>query len=185
VIAAFHEQYPGVDLQVFFGTSAEVVEAVRMHRVEMGFVGGFAGAVDLTSTPLVEDDIVVVGPPALADASPGDLEDVTWISREEGSATRAAIEAAWADLGISPQRRLEMPSWEAVKLVVAGGAGVAACSRFAIQLELQAGVLAIIPLPRWNIHRTISLVSGRDAPSTLVADRFAAMVQERWAPAPP
>src|SRR5215211_3083423 len=46
--------------------------------------------------PRVEDEIVLVGPPALAGRRlrPRALDRLTWVSREEGSSTRAAVEAA-------------------------------------------------------------------------------------------
>lgn len=180
IIARFHEEYPGVELSVTLGTSSDVVQAVRTHHSELGIVGGFAGAVDIESLALLEDEIVVIGPPSFSSAAPRDLEETTWISREEGSATRAAVEAAWADLGISPQRRLEMPSWEAVKLLVASGAGVAACSRMAVELELAAKTLVIVPIGGWKVRRTISAIRGRDAPLTPVADRFIQMLKAGW-----
>ena len=62
---------------------------------------------------------------------------LTWVSREEGSATRAAVEAARWQIGLHAVRTLELPSWEAVKLAVANGAGIAAISSFAPGLELE------------------------------------------------
>ena len=44
-------------------------------------------------------------------------------------------------------RTLELPSWEAVKRVVASGAGIAAISRLAIELEVEAGRLAVLDVP--------------------------------------
>ena len=45
---------------------------------------------------------------------------------------------------------------EAVKLAVARGSGIAAISRFALDLELDVGTLAILDVPRWRLNRTIS-----------------------------
>ena len=73
--------------------------------------------------------------------------------REQGSATRAASEAAALQLGLAVRRRLELVSWESVKLAVAGGAGVAAISRVAIDVELRAGTLAILDAPWWRASR--------------------------------
>ena len=94
---------------------------------------------ELESEPLVEDEVVLVGAPSLGGRRlrPKELEGLTWVSREEGSATRAAVEAARWQIGLHVVRTLELPSWEAVKLAVASGAGIAAISRFALDLELQ------------------------------------------------
>jgi LysR family transcriptional regulator, transcriptional activator of the cysJI operon len=109
-----------------------------------------------------------------------DLESMTWISREEGSASRAAIEAAWADLGVTPSHRLDLPAWEAVKLAVSRGHGVAACSRFAVERELRIGALALIRLRGWSVRRTISIIRLREAALTPSAQDFLALLKARW-----
>jgi DNA-binding transcriptional LysR family regulator len=190
VVASFQRVHPGVRVSIELATSARAVESLRSHRAELGVVGGFAAAPELEAEVLVEDEIVVVGPPQLAGRtmSRKEADATTWISREEGSASRAAIEAAWADSGITPSQRLELPSWEAVKLAVSGGYGVAGCSRFAVEGELRAGSLALVRLRGWNVRRTISIIRLRDAASTPAARELVTMLHARWgrkSPGPP
>lgn len=177
-IAAFHAAHPRVELDVQIGTSEPIVELVRAHRAELAIVGGFTAARDLDSETLVEDDIAIVAAPAVARAKPTlrDLEALTWISREEGSSTRAAFEAAWRDLGITPAQRISLPSWEAVKLTVAKGAGVTGISRYAVMPELAAGTLAIVKVPGWRVRRHFSLIHSRDIPLSPPAERFRAIL---------
>jgi DNA-binding transcriptional LysR family regulator len=187
VVAQFHEAWPGIQISLEVGTSAAAVDALRSHRAEIGFVGGFADAPEIEVEPLVEDEIIVVGPPSLAGQSLSrqDIEVMTWIGREEGSATRSAIEAAWRDLGISPNRRLDMPSWEAVKRVTAAGYGIAACSRCAVEDEIKAGSLVELKLPAWAVRRTLSLVFLRDAPLTPSAIGLRDLLRLRYQPLRP
>jgi DNA-binding transcriptional LysR family regulator len=182
IVARFQRAHPGVRVSIELGTSASAVESLRSHHAEFGVVGGFAAAPEIEAEPLVEDEIVVVGPPQLAGRrmSRKDAESATWISREEGSASRGAIEAAWADSGITPNRRLDLPSWEAVKLAVARGDGVAGCSRFAVEGELRAGSLVLVRLRGWRVRRTISIIRLRDATSTPSARKFLTMLHARW-----
>jgi len=182
VVVAFQRVHPGVRVSIVSGASAQTMDALRSHRAELGVVGGFAAAPEIEAEPLVEEEIVVVGPPQLAGRrmSRRDAEAAMWISPYEGSATRAAVEAAWADSGITPSRRLELPSWEAVKLAVARGHGVAGCSQFTVEGELRAGSLAIVRLRGWKVRRTISIVRHRDAMLTPSALEFVAMLHARW-----
>src|SRR6266536_4349071 len=101
-----------------------------------------------------------------------DLGGLTWISREEGSATREAVESARWQIGLRSVRTLELPSWESVKLAVASGAGIAAISRFALNSELETGALAILEVPRWRLQRTIAVRTARDVPLPPPADSF-------------
>lgn len=176
LIAAFQERHPALVMELAVGTSVEVADAVREHRAEIGFVGGLAASPELRMEPMVEDEIVVVAAPGrFAGAGPitaGELSDAVWVEREEGSATRAIAEAALADIGLRPRRRLELPGWEMVKLAVASGAGVAALSRLAIEVELRAATLVVLDVPGWHARRHLSVITARDVELTPAAARF-------------
>ena len=174
MIAQFQESHPGIRVTLELGTSATSVETLRSHRAELGVVGGFVAAPEIEAESLLENEMVVVGPRRLARRrlARNELEALTWISREEGSAGRALVEAAFADLGITPKRRLQLPSWEAIKLMVRRGYGVAACSRFTVEEELRTGLLAVIPLRGWKVRNTMSIIRVRDAALTPAAQQF-------------
>jgi DNA-binding transcriptional LysR family regulator len=70
---------------------------------------------------------------------------------------------ALADLGIVPKRRLALPAWEAIKIAVRRGHGIAAFSRLALIEELAAGTLMIVPFVPWKVRRIFSIVRIRDA----------------------
>lgn len=173
-LAAFVEARPGIELVVQSLTSARAADLVRSHHVDLGLVGGFAAAFDLDGAPLLEDEIVVIGPPALGARrlTGRELGEMTWIHREEGSATRAAMEAGWSAAGIAPRRRLVLETWEAIKLAVAQGVGVAGISRLALDQELRTGALAILRIPGWHVVRQLSVIYARDVPLTPPAALF-------------
>jgi LysR family transcriptional regulator, transcriptional activator of the cysJI operon len=184
-LARFHERHPGVELDFRLSTSGGALALVRAHEVELAVVGGMTVPPELESERLLEDDVVLVGPPSLAGRRlrAKELEGLTWISREEGSATRAAVESARWQIGLHAVRTLELPSWEAVKLAVANRAGIAAISSFALGLELEVGTLVVLDVPRWRLSRTVSVVTARDVPLTPPAERFLGLLRERFRPA--
>jgi DNA-binding transcriptional LysR family regulator len=165
MVADFQQAHPGVQVHFELATSAEVIKAVRTHRADLGVTGGFVAAPEIESEPFIEDEIVIVGPPRFAGRrlSRDELEALTWVSREEGSATRVIADRALADLGIVPKRRLALPAWEAIKIAVRRGHGIAAFSRLALTEELAAGTLVIIPFVPWKVRRIFSIVRIRDA----------------------
>ncbi len=174
LLARFHEDHAAVAIDFQLSTSGGALELVRAHKAELGVIGGLVVPPELADEPLVEDEVVLVGPPALGGRrlKPRELAKLTWIYREEGSATRAAVEAARWEAGLHVSRMLQLPAWEAVKLAVARGAGIAAISRFALDLELDAGTLVLLDLPRWRVRRMISAVYTRDIPLGPAAERF-------------
>jgi DNA-binding transcriptional LysR family regulator len=174
LLAGFARERPSVVFDVRMTTSGPALELLRAHEVELALVGGFSPTSELESEGLVEDEVLLVGPPRLAGrrVPPRELGTLTWISREEGSATRASLDVALWQLGIAPPRRLELDSWEAVKLAVIAGLGVAAISRFAVERELTSGELVVLDVPRWRVQRTISVAYARDLPLSPPAARF-------------
>jgi DNA-binding transcriptional LysR family regulator len=124
--------------------------------------------------------VVIVGPAPLGgrEIVARDIDRQTWISREEGSATRRAVEAAMANLGLRPARRLTLPDWEMIKIAVASGAGVAAISRFAVERELADGRLALVLVRGWHVVRPLSIIRSRDVPMAPLADQLAATLRQ-------
>src|SRR3954451_6824310 len=120
VLARFHEQHPAVEIDFRLATSGGALEIVRAHQVEIAVVGGMTVPPELEAEQIAEDDVVLVGPARLGRGRvrPSDLEGMTWISGEGGSAARAAVETARWQVGLRVSRTLELPSWEAVKLAV-------------------------------------------------------------------
>ncbi len=185
VVAQFQEAHPGVRISFGIDTAKAVVDAIRAHRAEIGVVGAFLPAPEIDAEPLIEDEIVIVGPPALArkKLSRDQIEELAWISREEGSGTSALGEALVGELGIIPQRRLALPSWEAIKLAVRSGCGIAALSRLAITDELAAGSLVILPVAAAKLRRRFSVIRVRDATLTPAAQQFIVMLHATCATA--
>jgi DNA-binding transcriptional LysR family regulator len=174
IVAEFQHRHPGVRVHFELATSAEVIKAVRSHRADIGVTGGFVAAPEIEAEPLIEDEIVIVGAPSFAGrhVSRDELETLTWISREEGSATRVIADDALADLGIVPRRRLALPAWEAIKTAVRRGYGIAAFSKLALTEELANQTLVIIPFLPWRVRRAFSIVRIRDAALTWPAQEL-------------
>ena len=182
LLAQFRERYPKVEIALEVTTSAGALELVRAHRVELAVVGGLVVPQELESEPLLDDEVVLIGPPSLRGRRlrRRDLAGLTWLSREEGSATRAAVETTRWELGLHSVPTLELQSWEAVKLAVGKGAGVAAISLLALEVELESGRLVVLDVPRWRLTRTISVIRPRGVPLTPPAERFLERLREAF-----
>jgi DNA-binding transcriptional LysR family regulator len=184
LVAGFHQRHPAVQLDFRLSTSAGAIDLVRAHEVELAVVGGMTLPAELEGEALVEDGVLLVGPPSLGGRRlrVKELDGMTWVSREEGSATRQAVESARWQIGLRAVRTLELPSWEAVKLAVASGAGIAAISRFALDRELESGSLVVLDVPRWRLERTIVIVTARGIPLTPPAATFLELLRGAFRP---
>jgi DNA-binding transcriptional LysR family regulator len=183
IIAEFKYTHPGVRVSLELGTAKQAVEWLRSHRAELGFIAGAVTGPEIEAEPLLENDIVVVGKPALRPQriSRDSLESLAWISREQGSATRNSSEVAMARLGIAPRQRLELPSYEAVVAALKKGYGISAISRYVVADQLKSGTLVVFPVRGWKEKTVVSALRVRDAVLTPSAEQFQSLVRMRFA----
>lgn len=153
-LAAFHDRYPGINLNITIANTREVEHLIVAGEADIGFVEGSISAKDLQLDEVDHDQPVMVVQtkrwPSLGRAKRSiDLTSVPWVVREPGSGTRAVLEKlaqdeglAWRELNII----LEIPSNEAVREAVEAGVGAAVLSRHVVATALEVGSLRALPL---------------------------------------
>ncbi len=181
IIADFAHAHPGIHVGLQIGTAQEAIEHLRSHRAELGFVAGVVAVPEIEVKPLLDYEVVLVGKPTLVPRRPSRdvLEQLTWLTREEGAATRTSSDAGLARLGIVPRRRLELPTIKSLLEAVKKGYGITAISSNVVAPYLRAGTLAVIQVRGWDVRNTVSELCVRDATLTPGADRFRAYVRAR------
>jgi DNA-binding transcriptional LysR family regulator len=186
IIADFQHSNPSVQVTLQVATADRAVELLRSHRAEVGFIAGTVTAPEIEAEPLFEYDIVIVGKPGLVPRtlSRDRLEQVTWISREEGSATRTSSDAGLARLGIVPKERLELPSNETVMHALKRGYGISAISRYVVARELRSGTLATVRIRGWDVRNVVSVLRVRDASLAPFTSLFETYVRTHLAKLP-
>lgn len=167
LLAEFTALYPEIGFQLQICNSSEVQTQLRQQRAQLGFIEGPA----LTSEFLVQywqqDQLVLIGSPLfhadMADTNDsgaqheGTLQAERWIVRERGSGTRAVLENELTRLGWTPATVLELQRPEAIKQAVKQGLGIGCLPLLAVQDELAAGQLLLLPNPL-QLKRHLSLV---------------------------
>ncbi|WP_404421323.1 LysR substrate-binding domain-containing protein [Thalassospira australica] len=146
----FHDQYPGISINLTIGNTKTVADAVRGGAADIGFIEGEVDEPALAMREVAEDAlVVVVGPKHLwADGRPLSAQDLTiqssWVLREAGSGTRSEFENAVRQSGVDPQKlkiALTLPANEAVITAVETGISATAVSSFAVSSLIAQGRL--------------------------------------------
>jgi DNA-binding transcriptional LysR family regulator len=126
-------RYPGIQVSLTVGNSAELARALFEHRIDVAVLANIAGDARLHAKPLRRDRLVAF----VARSHPwsrrrrvdlADLAGQRLVLRELGSATRRLFETAMARRGIALGEVLDMNSREAVRETVAAGLGVGVVS---------------------------------------------------------
>ncbi|WP_257167661.1 LysR family transcriptional regulator [Bradyrhizobium sp. SRS-191] len=183
-IHRFNAAHPAIRLELSIGNTEQVAERVREGSADLGFVEGDVDDPVLAAQPVAEDEMVLVGPvghPLCGGAAVkvGDLKAARWVLREQGSGTRAVLEAAVGRFGISPSELdvvFDLPSNEAVRGAVEAGAGVTVLSRLVVMRAVKAGLLAVanLELPKRQFYS----LRHREHHQTQAAREFLRMVGE-------
>ena len=118
-----------------------------------------------------------------------DLAGEPFVLRERGSGNREAVDEALHRAGVHVTPAFELEGAEMVKQAVAANLGISILSRCAVELEVGAGRLRIVPLDGLRITRTMWLLYRRDHRLPRTAQTFLDMITpigaETAAPADP
>ena len=178
---AFDERFPASRSTSAWRRPAEALELVRAHEVELAVVGGLdvpAGARGRAAGRGRDR----AGRAALARRVGGSARRIskrlTWISREEGSPRAQRSRRRAGSSGCTPCGRWSSRRGRRSSSRSRAARASRRSAGFALDLELEAGTLAVLDVPRWRVSRTISLVTARDVPLTPPAARFLELLRE-------
>jgi len=165
-LGPFLRENDRLEVAVSTHNTEQVIEEVAAERIALGLVEGPARRRDVTLEPLLEDELVIIAPPAHEWAEQREIEldqlrAAPLLLREQGSGTRLVAELALARLGIRPRDLhvfLEFDTSEAIKSGVEAGLGIGIVSRWAIRKELDLGTLRAILVRGLRMPRNFSAV---------------------------
>lgn len=163
LVAGYRALHGAVPFRLQVGNTARVLEWIAEGRVPLGIVEGRLRSPRVQLERYLDDELVAVASPSeprlRAVSRASDLAKVPLLLREPGSNTRAEVEAGLARvLGKRhmPQAELLFGSNQSIKMAAVAGLGVAFVSRWSVRLELQAGLLRVIPLRDLHLVRAFS-----------------------------
>ena len=142
-LAAFRAEHPGVRFLLREATPDEVLAALHAGDLDLGVITSEHGE------PWYEDRLVLVAAPGLARP-----ESAPFVTFAKGSTTRALLERHFPGAEVV----MELGSIAAVKGNVRAGIGVALVSRSAVEHDLAAGRLVVVPHPATPLVRELRLV---------------------------
>lgn len=151
ILAAFHEAYPALSIELAIGNTEHAAASVYDGEADLGIVEGAIDNAGLARWPIGEDRLVLVGSVPFDEVSidPNWLRRARWVEREQGSGTRSTFDRHLSVLGVDPATldvALVLPSNESVRTAVEAGAGVAVLSSLVVAPAIKAGTLHAAPI---------------------------------------
>ena len=186
VIAAFRARYPAVHLRLSAGNSQMVLDRLRSYDADIGVLGEDPDDPDVISLRLDSTPILACVPRSAPWASrPSiplqDLTEMPLVLRETGSKTRAKLEAAMHRLGLTLTPVIEAEGREAVRELVAAGAGVGFISQAEFGQDTRLTALPLTPSDGLDMQEAVICLRARR--QTRLVRAFFDLVAEHHPPA--
>jgi DNA-binding transcriptional LysR family regulator len=168
-LGAFTAKHPGVRISLEVADVDVLARHLSEGEADLAVMEDDLGPGRLhgwDKTPLMEDELMLIARPDHPWARQGgvstdELPSGSFIFRTRQSSTRQLILNTLATAGVDPdslQTRFELGNTEGLKRAVMAGLGVGFVSRYATDLERQAGLLVEVPITGVAITRTLWLL---------------------------
>ncbi|GGG36832.1 LysR family transcriptional regulator [Croceivirga lutea] len=181
-LSDFMKIHPGVDLVMDVTNKLNVVENLEANSVDFALVSVLPEHLKLNALPLLPNVLQLVANQnyfkKVKLAKKSNTETVPLIFRENGSATRAAMENYLKKEGIQTEKKIELTSNEAVKQAVIAGLGCSIMPIIGLKNELQQGDLSIVSQRKLPIKTTWNLVWLKNKKLSPVANALLAYLEE-------
>ncbi len=161
-LSEFMKQNPGVDLLMDVTNKTRVIETLELNEVDFALVSVLPKKLKIEWVELMENKLFFVGGSQFkfkkAPSKKTLFEDLPLIYREQGSATRNAMENFILKNRFPVRKKIELTSNEAVKQAVISGLGYSIMPLIGIKNEVRNKDLQIIPVQGLPIHTTWNLI---------------------------
>lgn len=181
----FREEWPGVELSVHTGPSAQVGEMVAAGTVDVGVVTGYREQIGMVEIPLSDYATGVVvypeHPMAAAGARPvmaAELSGSPLILMEEGTNLRTYVDRLLSAAGVQERVTMELDNVEAIKKMIEARLGISLLPLVTVETEVAANRLVALPLADVpNAQRRIAAIYRQDKYLTAALKAFLALLR--------
>jgi len=147
-LSGFMRQNRGVELKMDVTNKSSVLQGLEKNETDFALMSVLPDNLKIETLKLMPNELYLIGNSELAptsSASPQSLlEEYAFIFREEGSATRRAMESWLGEHKIQLNKNLQLTSNEAVKQAVLAGLGFSVMPLIGLGKELEEGELKVI-----------------------------------------
>ena len=185
LLARFHEEHSGIDVRLRVAANREqLVALMESGDVDLSVMGRPPKEYATRSESFAAHPLVFVCPPGhpllhIGDPPVSALEPFSFIVREHGSGTRAAMEKFFAEHRFTPRITMEMSSNETIKQAVMAGMGLSFVSLHTIGLEVRSKLLCVLDVQGTPIMRTWNIVRLQSKLLSPAAEAFRYFIIER------
>jgi DNA-binding transcriptional LysR family regulator len=176
ILVNFAKEHPKVKVKLQVGNRDEIVRMLAGQEIDIAIMGRPPAELKTDSSAFAKHPMAFLAAPShplMSAAKPSIalLSDTRMLVRERGSGTRTTVERFFKDHGLPLRIGSELSSNEAIKQMCAAGFGIAFLSMHTCVLEMNAGLLGVLPVPGNPVVRDwyVMHLASRQLPQVALA----------------
>ncbi|MDQ0570902.1 DNA-binding transcriptional LysR family regulator [Variovorax paradoxus] len=176
ILVNFAKEHPKVKVKLQVGNRDEIVRMLAGQEIDIAIMGRPPAELKTDSSAFAKHPMAFLAAPShplMSAAKPtlAMLSDTRMLVRERGSGTRTTVERFFKDQGLPLRIGSELSSNEAIKQMCAAGFGIAFLSMHTCVLEMNAGLLGVLPVPGNPVVRDwyVMHLASRQLPQVALA----------------
>ncbi|MEH6814088.1 MAG: LysR substrate-binding domain-containing protein [Motiliproteus sp.] len=177
LLGAFQREYPEIRMRLVVRNRNQVLQRLVNNEDDLVLMAQVPQNMKLVSYPFLDNPMIPVVPPGhplvgKSNLSLSIFNDYRFLSREEGSGSRKAIEDHLRERDIELEDTMELGGSETIKQGLMAGLGISILSRHSVALELATGLLVELDVESFPIVRSWCIVHHREKSLSPVAEAF-------------
>ncbi|WP_293896231.1 LysR family transcriptional regulator [Flavobacterium sp.] len=172
-----------VELEMDVTNKAGVINALKNNEVDFALVSTLPSGIGIESEVLLTNKLFLVASKNITSSDKKNIGDyllnAPLIYREEGSATRIAMENYFQKQGIQVNMKLQLTSNEAIKQAVMSGLGLSIMPLIGLKNELENESIKIIPVKNLPIVTNWTLIWLKGKRLSPAANAYLQFIQIR------
>ncbi|NJB82363.1 LysR family transcriptional regulator [Wenyingzhuangia aestuarii] len=165
-LTKFSKLFPSIEIIIDVTNKSKVIESLEKNKTDFALVSTIPENLNIERVPLMSNKLFLVRKhntkAPILKFKTSDLNNIPLIYREEGSATRQAMEKYLTNNAIKNKKTIELVSNEAVKQAVIADMGYSIMPLIGMRNELLNDDLEILSLPNLPIETQWNLIWLKD-----------------------
>ena len=187
LLVRFGQHFPGIDIQLRFDNRENILGLLTRNEADLVVMGRAPANLDCEATPFATNPQAFVAAPGHALVRRkhlpfSALADYSFVVREEGSGTRAAMERLFSEHQTLMNVVMVMPSNESIKQAVMAGMGLSFLSMRTVRHELASGHIALVDIEGMPLMGNWYITHLRQKKLSPAATSFKAFLTEQGGP---
>ncbi|MEY2859716.1 MAG: hypothetical protein RLZ68_276 [Pseudomonadota bacterium] len=151
LLVQFGKLFKDIEVKLKIDNRENILGLLARNEADLVVMGRAPAELDCVATPFATNPLTIVAAPGHTLARRkhlpfSALKDYSFVVREEGSGTRAAMERLFAQHKTPLKVEMEMPSNETIKQAVMAGMGLSFLSMRTVRHELASGHIALVDI---------------------------------------